>query len=160
MSHLRVFGCTTYALVNLRVKLDDKSVKCVFVGYAPQSKAYRLYNPLTGKIIISRSLIFNEDARWNWKEANKVECKHKSICNFENLEEKAPVTDQVQSSPSSTPPSNHSSSSSSSSDDSPPARLRSLAEIYESCGFALRVTEPTSFDEAVNEVEWHAAMKE
>ena len=42
VSHLRVFGCTTYALVNLRAKLDDKSVKCVFVGYASQSKAYRL----------------------------------------------------------------------------------------------------------------------
>ena len=34
VSHLRVFGCTTYALVDLRSKLDDKSVKCVFIGYA------------------------------------------------------------------------------------------------------------------------------
>ena len=34
VSHLRVFGCTTYSLVDLRSKLDDKSVKCVFIGYA------------------------------------------------------------------------------------------------------------------------------
>ena len=68
VSHLRIFGCTTYALVDLRTKLDDKSVKCVFIGYATQSKAYRLYNPLTGKIIVNRNVVFDEDAGWVWEE--------------------------------------------------------------------------------------------
>lgn len=44
VSHLKVFGCIAYALVNTRSKLDEKSIKCIFIGYSLQSKAYRLYN--------------------------------------------------------------------------------------------------------------------
>ncbi|KAL5762607.1 hypothetical protein ACOSP7_018871 [Xanthoceras sorbifolium] len=42
--HLKVFGCIACALVNSqsRYKLDGKSEKCIFIGYRPQSKAYRL----------------------------------------------------------------------------------------------------------------------
>lgn len=42
VSHLRVFGCITYALVNsqVRQKLDEKSEKCIFIGYCTRSKAY------------------------------------------------------------------------------------------------------------------------
>lgn len=47
VSHLRVFGCIAYAMIDSckRTKLDEKSVKCTSLGYCPQSKAYRLYNP-------------------------------------------------------------------------------------------------------------------
>ncbi|KAH0637018.1 hypothetical protein KY289_036933 [Solanum tuberosum] len=33
-----------------------------------QSKAYKLYNPITKKIVISRDVIFDEDATWSWKD--------------------------------------------------------------------------------------------
>ncbi|MCO5611204.1 hypothetical protein L7F22_065454 [Adiantum nelumboides] len=42
----------------LRGKLDDKAVKCIFVGYSSGSKGYRLYNPVTNKIFESRDVIF------------------------------------------------------------------------------------------------------
>lgn len=44
-----VFGCVAYAhvLVEFRHKLDDKAVKCIFVGYSAESKGYCLYNPTT-----------------------------------------------------------------------------------------------------------------
>ena len=47
VAHLRVFGCLAYALVPVqhRRKLDDKAVKCIFVGYSFESKGYRLYHP-------------------------------------------------------------------------------------------------------------------
>lgn len=67
VSHLRVFGCVAYALVNsqARQKLDEKSEKCIFIGYCTQSKAYRLYNPLNGKISVRRDVIFDENTCWN-----------------------------------------------------------------------------------------------
>ncbi len=69
ISHFRVFGCVAYAHVpdDLRKKLDNKSEKCIFVGYSEQSKAYRLYNPITEKFIISRDVKFQEDRAWDDK---------------------------------------------------------------------------------------------
>ncbi|MCO5582114.1 hypothetical protein L7F22_036004 [Adiantum nelumboides] len=62
VSYLRVFGCLAYAHIpqQLRGKLDDKAVKCIFVGYSSGSKGYRLYNPATNKIFESRRVIFAE----------------------------------------------------------------------------------------------------
>ena len=41
--HLRIFGCMAYAHVldKKRKKLDDRGVKCVFLGVSAKSKAYR-----------------------------------------------------------------------------------------------------------------------
>lgn len=60
IAHLRVFGCVAYSLIpqELRKKLDDRGEKCIFVGYSEQSKAYKLYNPITKKLIISRDVEF------------------------------------------------------------------------------------------------------
>jgi hypothetical protein len=63
--HLRVFGCIAYAHVpdQLRKKLDDKGERCILMGYSPNSKAYKLYNPET-KVIISRDVTFDEGGMW------------------------------------------------------------------------------------------------
>ena len=62
VSHLCVFGCLVYAHVHKqnRQKLDDKSIKCIFIGYATCSKAYKLYDPLSQKVIITRDVLFDE----------------------------------------------------------------------------------------------------
>ncbi|GJY83497.1 retrovirus-related pol polyprotein from transposon TNT 1-94 [Tanacetum coccineum] len=49
-----------------RHKLARKSQKHVFIGYYAQSKAYRLYEPISKKINISRNVVFEEDMCWNW----------------------------------------------------------------------------------------------
>lgn len=66
VSHFRVFGCVAYAHIpeELRKKLDDRSEKCIFIGYSEQSKAYRLYNPVTKKFLVSRDVNFLEDKAW------------------------------------------------------------------------------------------------
>ena len=55
VSHLKVFGCAAYAHVpyELRKKLDKKGHKYIFVGYSKDAKAYKLYDPITRKVIIS-----------------------------------------------------------------------------------------------------------
>lgn len=50
---------------NLQKKWEPKSNKMFLVGYQGESKNYRLFNPLTNKIIVSRDVIFNEKARYN-----------------------------------------------------------------------------------------------
>ena len=63
VSHLRIFGCFAYAQVpeTKRKKLDDRGEKCIFIGYSEESKAYKLYNPLTYKVVVSRDVIFSEE---------------------------------------------------------------------------------------------------
>eukprot|EP00253_Pinus_taeda_P002334 PITA_02334 len=67
VTHMRVFSCVAYAHVpnQLRRKLDSKGDKCVFVGYCDESKAYKLYNPSTKKLIVSRDVQFIEDEAWD-----------------------------------------------------------------------------------------------
>ncbi|CAL8157373.1 unnamed protein product [Prunus armeniaca] len=64
LKHLRVFGSLCYAHVpnQHRQKLDLASKRYVFLGYGSCEKGYRLYNITTGKVIISRDVVFNEDA--------------------------------------------------------------------------------------------------
>jgi hypothetical protein len=47
-----------------RTKLDDKSEKCIFVGYGDRKMRYKLHNPITKKVIMSRGVIFEEDKSW------------------------------------------------------------------------------------------------
>lgn len=49
VQHFRVFGCVSYAHVpdNLRSKLDKKSLRCVLLEINEESKAYRLYDPIS-----------------------------------------------------------------------------------------------------------------
>ena len=53
ISHLRIFGCVAYAHVpkELRKKLDDRSEKCIFIGYSEESKAYALIIPSPRNIL-------------------------------------------------------------------------------------------------------------
>nr|XP_025665251.1 uncharacterized protein LOC112763924 [Arachis hypogaea] len=55
----------------LRKKLDDKGEKCIFIGYSTDSKAYKLYNPETKKVIISRDVTFDEKDMWDWNTKTK-----------------------------------------------------------------------------------------
>jgi len=54
-----------------RVKLDAKSLKCILLGVSDESKAYKLFDPISNKIIISRYVVFEEDQQWNWDDDHK-----------------------------------------------------------------------------------------
>jgi len=62
VSHLRVFGCKAFAHVpkENRKKLDSKAIKCTFIGYCSEYKAYKLFDPASHKVFVSRDVLFHE----------------------------------------------------------------------------------------------------
>ena len=63
---LRIFRCISYSHIPMEhsKKFDDKSEKCIFIGYSDITKDYKLYNPKTGKLIVSRDVQFLENESW------------------------------------------------------------------------------------------------
>nr|GEX24163.1 zinc finger, CCHC-type [Tanacetum cinerariifolium] len=63
LEKLRVFGCIAYAKVPSQrlTKLDDRSSRMVYLGNEQGSKAYRLFDPTTQKICVSRVVKFKEN---------------------------------------------------------------------------------------------------
>ena len=128
---LKVFGCVAYAHIpkQEREKFDEKGGKNIFVDYSNESKGYRLYNPKTNKMVISRDVIFDESATWNWESDSNQEGS------------------SSQSTPSASPSHSPSARASpligtSSEFEKPPGRVRSLKEIYESSNVAYFACEP------------------
>jgi hypothetical protein len=68
VEYFRVFGCLAHVHVpdQRRIKLDDKSIQCVLLGVSDESKAYRLFDPISKEIIVSRDVVFEENKGWNW----------------------------------------------------------------------------------------------
>ncbi|KAL6321787.1 hypothetical protein AAG906_035477 [Vitis piasezkii] len=83
VEHFRVFGCISH--------LDDKSLSCVLLGVSEESKAYRLYDPVSQRIITSRDVVFEEDKNWDW--GKKYEESIVSELEWGDLEEEATMFD-------------------------------------------------------------------
>nr|GEY11544.1 zinc finger, CCHC-type [Tanacetum cinerariifolium] len=49
-------------------KLDDRSIKMVYLRNEQGSKAYRLFDPTTQRVYVSRDVKFKEDETWDWKD--------------------------------------------------------------------------------------------
>ena len=64
--HLRVFGSIAYAHVpkQRRIKFDDRSAEFVLIGYDSRTKGYKLYDPCSDKITVSRDVDFDEERTW------------------------------------------------------------------------------------------------
>ena len=56
---MRVFCCTAYAHAD-NGKLEPRAARCIFLGYQPSVKGYKLWNPQTRKVVLRRNVIFNE----------------------------------------------------------------------------------------------------
>nr|XP_009762152.1 PREDICTED: uncharacterized protein LOC104214207 [Nicotiana sylvestris] len=119
-----------------RAKIDDPSVKHVFVGYDTSSKGYKLYNPSSGKVVVSRDVEFDEELAWEWEA--QEETSYDFLPYFGDEEEPETV-EPVQGT---TPP--HS-----------PTNVASLTSQESS-----NEHEPMNFDEAVTNKRWRQAMEE
>ena len=74
VSNFKVFGCKAYMHVpkENRKKWDSKTKKSIFVGYSITSKGYRLYDPVSGKIHVSRDVLFDESEFIHTKEETQI----------------------------------------------------------------------------------------
>ncbi|PKI69092.1 hypothetical protein CRG98_010561 [Punica granatum] len=107
-------------------------------GY--KSKAHRVFQPQTEKVIISKDATFLEEEKWNWKECSKGEKGVTQQCWSPQLssEEMVEIEDSI--------------------DDYPVRGTRPLSEIYERCNVA--VLEPSCFEDAKTDQKWMVTMKE
>ena len=62
VSFLRTFGCIGHVRKTKPIlnKLEDRSTLMVLLGYEEGNKAYRLYDPCGGKVLVSRDVVFDE----------------------------------------------------------------------------------------------------
>ncbi|KAL6647280.1 hypothetical protein ACP70R_014717 [Stipagrostis hirtigluma subsp. patula] len=66
--HLKTFGCIVFVrntTPHLK-KLEDRGHKMIFVGYERGSKAYHAYDPITKRVHVTRDVVFDEGAQWDW----------------------------------------------------------------------------------------------
>ncbi|GLJ29753.1 hypothetical protein SUGI_0587340 [Cryptomeria japonica] len=173
LRHLRVFGCEAYAHVpkEKRTKLENKAMKCIFIGYSYGVKGYKLWDLVAQKVIHSRSVIFREIKSPSvtlQPEQTKKEDVIQLPSTPERVESRPLDKQEVQESSSS--------SESSEEEEEPPTQLvqrstrhRQPPERYSPndwrCIFALNtsVDEPKSVEEALgmNDAEsWKIAMEE
>jgi hypothetical protein len=75
VAHLRIFGSVAHEKVldPKRTKLDNKSRKYIFIDYNEKSKAYKLYDPIEKKYVVSRDIEVNEEARWDWNQQRRAD---------------------------------------------------------------------------------------
>ena len=86
LEYLRVWGCLSFYRSHdpKRSKLGPRGIKSIFVGYAQNSKAYRLLNVNSNVIVESRDVEFFEDKFYNDPSPSSIEERNKKSVSKEN----------------------------------------------------------------------------
>lgn len=84
-----MFGCLSHMKIpsNQLTKLDDRSRQVVNLGKEPGTKGYRLLDPNTNQIYVSRDVTFEETKSWPWNESEGETKIGDSAFEIEGLEE-------------------------------------------------------------------------
>ncbi|TYK07569.1 Retrovirus-related Pol polyprotein from transposon TNT 1-94 [Cucumis melo var. makuwa] len=114
--------------------LDRRASPDVFIGYSSISKAYKIFQPQTGKIVVSRDVHFVEDEEWNFDDAEKKgqtleKMKFKFF--YSSIEEEDDKQNEIVN-------------------DASVRGTRLLSDIYERCNVV--VCEPANYAEARSKV--------
>ncbi|WVZ15866.1 hypothetical protein V8G54_013432 [Vigna mungo] len=132
LKFLKVFGCLCFTHVphSKRDKLDRRASPGIFIGYSTVSKAYKIFQPQTRNIVISKDVHFEEDEELH----------------LDNSEKKGQIIAETQKKMCQTI------------DDDLVRGTRSLSDIYERSNNI--VCEPADYVEAKKDQRWINAMEE
>lgn len=170
VKHLKVFGSVAYAHVpaQTRTKLDNRGVKTICVGY--KRGGYKLYNPVTNKVIVSRDVTFAEDEVWKWDGEIPDDSGRHLVSDLEEVsevstlvrnQEASPISAQEKFTPLETERPRR--------QQQPPITLRDFEVISDNAidadgnyvHYAMFADcEPTTFEEANRDSKWVNAMTE
>ena len=64
------------------------------MGVCRESKAYKLYNPISKIVIINRDVVFAEDNFWSWEEKPNNQQLPLDL-DDRDMEQKQPIADEV-----------------------------------------------------------------
>ncbi|KAG6780314.1 hypothetical protein POTOM_013168 [Populus tomentosa] len=56
-------------------KLADRSKPMVFIGYDLNTKGYRMFDPKTKQVVVTRDAVFDEEKKWDWTDSSATESK-------------------------------------------------------------------------------------
>ena len=176
----KVFGSLAHAHVPdaRRTKLESKSRSCVYFGESEESKGYRLYDPVSKDIVISRDVVVEEDKMWNWGESHAEQIKLDLEWGDEAHDDKEPDADDAGGSEHTVPieaevlNDNTTATSIGNPETSNAREIRpkrapawmtdydvSNVEVQAKFASSEQINyAPTSFDEAVKEEKWRQAM--
>lgn len=159
VKNFRVFGskCFVHVPPQKRQKLDNTGIEMIFLGYDEQSKAYRCYNSVSRKVIISRDVRFTVEAQ---QEEN---CIFEKLKNDEAANSKVKILHQDIEVPEETDEESETLRE-------PQIRVSQRStkgiapkRLIEECHIAENITEPKTYNEAICSKfknEWLAAMQE
>ncbi|CAL2229802.1 unnamed protein product [Prunus armeniaca] len=178
IAHLKIFGSPCHVLIPsaLRHKLEENSHKCIFVGYGLCEKGYRLFDPSTRKVTLSRDVTFDENATWQWVNTTEGEMtvpmptENQSCEPSQSLDTPLQMDEEVtlQAEPSQsldtqtqidedTTLQDEGIGESSHFFDHTPKKWRSVNEIMAKCNVC--IVEPENYEDAAQDESWRKAME-
>lgn len=180
IGHIQVFGCLVHMRTpgNQVMKLDDRSIQVINLGKEPGTKGYRLYDPNSKRIYISRDVVFEETKCWSWDTEKEVEISQEESfivpdlhsTETESMGQSYSPQNGVDNGEVTTPRSTSRENSSDKErydDSTTPKRFRSITDIYNATEeieledelMLMGIDEPNSFKHAVKDRVWKQAMK-
>lgn len=173
MDHIKVFGCLAHMKIPkvYTKKLDERSKEMVYLGKEPGTKAHRLFDPTTGRVSVSRDVIFEEAKSWDWNQ--KSESGTDKLGSFIIIDSQSFAGEEQQgevSTPMQSHTTGHSAEyeSESSSGSTEPHRFRLHSDVYNDAAevdlndeelLFVGAEEPQNFAQADIKEQWKIAMK-
>lgn len=127
----------------------------------------------SGKVIISKNVLFNEESFWQWTDKEEdsfihipahTEVGHSGILETTSLDFLSPgrsnIVHTAQGSSNNSTPSRYHSPPLASFSETQPTKFRYLQDVYASCSFALLAAEPKYYEEVAMHSDWQDAMIE